>query len=239
MRNVSLWSNRLALDAPCANDVAAIVDACQDPQIPRWTGSIPYPYEEDDALEYIEGVVAPGWKSGHELVWAFHIRDEAEHPNEGTLIQVPRDAADQVPGDENVGLFAGVVSLSMTSGRIASMGVWTARGARGMGYTAEACRLVLDFAFREPKESDPKDLPSGLGLSRIEWRAMVGNEASAGLAQRLGFSYEGLSRRALSTVNGRLLDVWIAGRLAGDTGEATTWPDGVTLLDQENIDTNH
>ncbi|WP_129661510.1 GNAT family N-acetyltransferase [Rothia uropygialis] len=226
MRNVSLRSSRLALDAPCANDVAAMVDACRDPEIPRWTGAVPDSYEEDDALEFIEGVVAPGWKSGSVLTWAFHIRNEADGPGEGTLVQVPRDAADQVPGEgENVGLFAGLVSLSLSSPQTASMGVWTARAARGGGYTAEACELVLDFAFGSPAPQDPKDLPSGLGLTRVEWRAMVGNIPSARLAQRLGFSYEGLSRRALSTANGRLLDVWIAGLLAEDSRDPVRWPE--------------
>ena len=34
-------------------DVPAIVAACQDPEIPRWT-SVPSPYTEADALEWLE-----------------------------------------------------------------------------------------------------------------------------------------------------------------------------------------
>jgi RimJ/RimL family protein N-acetyltransferase len=35
------------------DDVPAIVEACQDPEIPRWT-SVPSPYTEADALEWLE-----------------------------------------------------------------------------------------------------------------------------------------------------------------------------------------
>jgi RimJ/RimL family protein N-acetyltransferase len=35
-------------------DVPAIVAACQDPEIPRWT-SVPSPYSEEDALRYLDG----------------------------------------------------------------------------------------------------------------------------------------------------------------------------------------
>jgi RimJ/RimL family protein N-acetyltransferase len=35
------------------NDVEAIVAACQDPEIPRWT-SVPSPYTEADALAWLE-----------------------------------------------------------------------------------------------------------------------------------------------------------------------------------------
>ena len=35
-------------------DVPAIVAACQDPEIPRWT-SVPSPYTEDDARRYLAG----------------------------------------------------------------------------------------------------------------------------------------------------------------------------------------
>ena len=34
-------------------DVPAIVAACQDPEIPRWT-SVPSPYTEADALAWLE-----------------------------------------------------------------------------------------------------------------------------------------------------------------------------------------
>lgn len=226
MRNVSLVSDRLSLDPPCADDVAAIAAACQDPEIPRWTGQIPSPYDEDDALEYIEGIVAPGWVRGDCLSWAVHLKDGESRPNDGTLLEVPKAAAAQTPGHENLGLFTGIVSLSLCGSGGASIGFWTARGARGMGVTREACELVLDFAFR-PWSEEPEDQTSGLGLHRVEWRAMVGNVASANLARRLGFSYEGLLRQALRTVDGRILDVWIAGLLAEDSREAKDWPEHV------------
>ncbi|WP_143467979.1 GNAT family N-acetyltransferase [Kocuria massiliensis] len=223
MRNVSLVSERLSLDPPCADDVAAIADACQDPEIPRWTGQIPHPYDEDDAMEFIEGIVGPGWARGDCLNWAVHLRDVGFRPNDGTLMEIPKKAADQAPGDENLGLFSGIVSLNLSGTGGASIGYWTAKGARNQGITQEACELVLDFAFRSASErSHP-----GLGVHRVEWRAMVGNVASAKLAQRVGFSYEGLLRSALTTIDGRRMDVWVAGLLAEDSRAVNEWPDHV------------
>lgn len=226
MRNVSLVSERLSLDPPCADDVAAIASACQDPEIPRWTGQVPTPYDEDDALEYIEGLVAPGWARGDCLSWAVHLKEDGVRPNDGSLMEVPKEAAEQTPGHENLGLFTGIVSLSLCGSGGASIGFWTARAARGLGVTREACELVLDFAFR-PSTDASDHQPPGLGLHRVEWRAMVGNVASAGLARRMGFSYEGLLRRALRAVDGRILDVWIAGLLVEDSREMKGWPDHV------------
>jgi RimJ/RimL family protein N-acetyltransferase len=36
-------------------DVPAIVDACNDPEIPRWIPVIPQPYTEHDALAFVRG----------------------------------------------------------------------------------------------------------------------------------------------------------------------------------------
>lgn len=40
-------------------DVPAVTTACQDPEISRWTASIPWPYEEDHAR---------GWIATHETL---------------------------------------------------------------------------------------------------------------------------------------------------------------------------
>ena len=40
-------------------DVPALVEACNDPEIPRWIPLIPVPYTESDALAYIRGEVLP------------------------------------------------------------------------------------------------------------------------------------------------------------------------------------
>ena len=97
-------------------------------------------------------------------------------------------------------------------GGAAEIGFWMAASARGHGYVTEAARAVIDFGFAEP-----------LGLARIQWRAVVGNLASARTARSLGFRYEGLLRQGLSDVRGRH-DGWIAALLPTDDRAPQTWP---------------
>jgi RimJ/RimL family protein N-acetyltransferase len=98
-------------------------------------------------------------------------------------------------------------------GGSAEIGYWMAKQARGKGYLTEAARAVVDFGFA----------PYGLGLARIEWRAVAGNVPSARTARRLGFRYEGLLRQGLSDPRGRS-DGWIAALLAGDDRDPQPWP---------------
>ncbi len=47
-----------------------------------------------------------------------------------------------------------------------------------------------------------------LGLERIEWRAVVGNEASRRVAEKVGFTVEGTRRRIRHGGDGRV-DSWV------------------------------
>jgi len=93
------------------------------------------------------------------------------------------------------------------------IGYWIAPDARGGGRLREAARAVIDWGFDA----------GGLGLLRIEWRAVAGNVASARAARALGFHYEGLLRQALVGPRGRD-DGWIAGLLATDDRMPQPWP---------------
>jgi Acetyltransferase (GNAT) domain len=50
---VKLQDDAILLRPFTRDDVPAIVAACQDPEIPRWT-SVPSPYAESDALGWLE-----------------------------------------------------------------------------------------------------------------------------------------------------------------------------------------
>jgi RimJ/RimL family protein N-acetyltransferase len=41
------------------DDVPAIVEGCNDPEIARWIPTIPHPYTEEDARAFLRGEVAP------------------------------------------------------------------------------------------------------------------------------------------------------------------------------------
>jgi RimJ/RimL family protein N-acetyltransferase len=65
------------------------------------------------------------------------------------------------------------------------LGYWIAEPFWGRGLAAEACRAVLEYAWREIKPE------------RIQARVIAGNTASVRVLEKLGFQYEGTLRRAL------------------------------------------
>ena len=110
------------------------------------------------------------------------------------------------------GVWIGMIGLHGTKpGGDAEIGFWMAKDARGFGYLTEAAARVIDFAFAEP-----------LSLARIQWRAIVGNIASARAARALGFRYEGITRQGLADPRGRH-DGWVAGLLATDDRAPAPW----------------
>ncbi|RKR74204.1 GNAT family N-acetyltransferase [Frondihabitans australicus] len=109
--------------------------------------------------------------------------------------------------------FAGVIELNNLGGQ-SSIGYWLRPQDRGRGLIDEAARAVLDFAL--------SPAPAGLGLDRIEWRAFAGNDASARVAARLGFRFEG-TRRASAVIRGERRDEWVAAILRGDPRERVEW----------------
>lgn len=77
--------------------------------------------------------------------------------------------------------------------RKASIAYYLDAGHQGRGIAAAAVRALLRHAFGE------------LHLNRIELRCASGNAASRGLAERLGFSREGLLKQA-EFLNGAFAD---------------------------------
>jgi RimJ/RimL family protein N-acetyltransferase len=57
---VELRDGDLELRAWTLDDVPALVDACNDPDIQHWIPFIPRPYTEDDARGFIRGEATPG-----------------------------------------------------------------------------------------------------------------------------------------------------------------------------------
>lgn len=77
--------------------------------------------------------------------------------------------------------------------------------ARGRGVVAEAVREAARWAFAE------------LGASRVEWRAVVGNERSRRAAEKAGFVHEGTLRgRHAGRPDGSHPDTWVASLVPAD-----------------------
>lgn len=63
-----------------------------------------------------------------------------------------------------------------------TVGYWVGEAHARRGFTSEATRLVVDFAFHQ------------LGLHRVEAACLPTNAASRGLLEKVGFRYEGYAR---------------------------------------------
>ena len=103
------------------DDVPAIVAACQDPEIPRWT-RVPSPYTREDAARFL-ALAATEAAAGEGLVLAL------ARPEDDRLV--------------------GTVGLMGIADGVAELGYWTAAAARGRGVTARGVALVRDWAAAE------------------------------------------------------------------------------------------
>ncbi|MFF1633555.1 GNAT family N-acetyltransferase [Leifsonia sp. NPDC058248] len=114
------------------------------------------------------------------------------------------------------GELVGMLGLDGIRDDEAEIGFWLAPKVRGLGVMTEAVSLAIDYAFAPE---------GGLGLQRLVWHAFVGNAASAAVARRAGFRFEGL-RRLGGAQRGRRLDDWQAALLRDDPRTpANDWPD--------------
>ncbi|TJZ39946.1 GNAT family N-acetyltransferase [Streptomyces piniterrae] len=184
MEPVTLTTERLVLRPFEPGDAAAVYAACQEPDIPRWT-SLPSPYGLRDA-ELFVGTAAPeGWRG--DTAYAFAVISTAD----GSLIG-------------SMGLIR--LDRLHTPEREAELGYWTAKEHRGRGYTVEAARAVVRWAFHD------------LGVERLEWVAEAGNHGSRAVALKVGFRMEGTQRAKLIR-QGTRRDVWTGALLPSDLPE--------------------
>jgi RimJ/RimL family protein N-acetyltransferase len=110
---------RLRSDA----DTAAIVEACQDPEIPRWT-RVPREYDEAKAHEW------------------FAQAERQRQGGEGLFLLIVDAADDGLLGS------IGLHEINQEEGR-AETGYWLAREARGRGVMTRAVRLLAGWVFAE------------------------------------------------------------------------------------------
>lgn len=88
-----------------------------------------------------------------------------------------------------------------------SIGYYLDQAQNGKGYTTEAVRLAVKYAFKE------------LRLHRIEARIMPRNIGSIRVVEKLGFQKEGLCRKS-AYINGEWEDHFAFGLLAEDFDHA-------------------
>ncbi len=75
-----------------------------------------------------------------------------------------------------------------------AIGYWLSKSAGGKGIMLRCCRIVIDYGF------------NFLDLKRIEIRAATENIKSKAIPEKLGFTFEGIMRKA-ELVGDRLFDI--------------------------------
>jgi RimJ/RimL family protein N-acetyltransferase len=172
-----LTDGTVRLRLPADADVPALVEACQDPAVQRFT-TVPHPYGPDDA-QHFQAMSGTGLSEGI----ALHV--------------VTADAdTDELLGN------AGIRRHRTDVGRW-DVGYLVAPRARGRGVATRSVMLLSRFAFAD------------LGAERIEICAEPENEASLRVAERAGFTREGLLR-AYQVVKGVRRDMIMYSLLAGE-----------------------
>ncbi len=122
MPDVIACADGVTLRLPTPDDIKWLVESCQDPQIPQWTG-IPSPYTHDTASEFVNR--ANTWKAERALARNYLIV-----------------AADGSP----VGM-AGLVRVHADD-RAGEVGYWLAKSSRGKGYATTATRALTAEVLR-------------------------------------------------------------------------------------------
>jgi RimJ/RimL family protein N-acetyltransferase len=115
-------TDRLLLRPPRRDDEDAVFRACQDPEILRWTVSLPDPYTRADAEAWVRDIAPTERAEGRGL--AFVVETDGE-----------------LVGS------AGLTFRSSRPGNGPEVGYWIAPWARRRGYATEATRALVDWAF--------------------------------------------------------------------------------------------
>ena len=118
-----------------------VVQACQDPEVSRYSPAIPFPYAEADAR---------GW---------FAIQEPG---------RVAGESIDFAVADAATGRPLGAIGLHRVDRRLltAETGYWLACEARGHGYMTRAVRLLATWVFEELRfarlelRTDPENVTS-------------------------------------------------------------------------------
>jgi ribosomal-protein-serine acetyltransferase len=147
------------------------------------------PFEAEDSTALLEATRDPEilrwmpWASGHTPAQARDWCSVHAHSNPDEQLNLAIVAE---------GAFSGAVGLTRAawaSGRV-EIGYWVAPWARRQGYAVEATGAVAAYAFAK-------------GLHRVELLAATANFASQRVAERAGFTREGVLRDVLVIPGGR------------------------------------
>ncbi|MEC4019626.1 GNAT family N-acetyltransferase [Streptomyces sp. H27-D2] len=196
MEPITLTTERLVLRPLGPPDADAVLAACQNAEIQRWT-TIPSPYGREHAEDFVGRISPDGWRE--DTLYNFGVFTKEGRAEEGSTEEGSTTESGVLVGS------MGLLELAGLRGpqRQAEIGFWTAAEQRGRGYTAEAARALARWAF------------VSLGVERLEWFAEAGNHGSRAVALSVGFRMEG-TQRARIVHRGVRRDAWAAALLPSD-----------------------
>lgn len=184
------------------------------------------PWQPEDAFA-VRAIMADERMHQHlALPWPYTAEDArrfvTEHAQAGRSAGVRLDCA---IAENASGRLVGSASLRLPTAEDAGaeIGYWVAAADWGQGYATEAVRTLARFGLAN-------------GLGRIQIRCEVPNAASAVVALRAGFRFEGVGRAGLrggGFGGGGLRDGAVFARTASDPDEpiAPSWPELKPLSD--------
>jgi RimJ/RimL family protein N-acetyltransferase len=125
------------------SDIPAVFEACQDPEIARWT-AVPSPYTEQ------------------------HARDFVAHGVPGRQDDVQFAMEDAASGE-----LLGSIAIFQPQEGIGEVGYWVAAPARGRGVAVRAVRLVVGWALeaRDLRRIQIHTLPGNRASERVAEKA--------------------------------------------------------------------
>lgn len=155
----------VTLRAHSADDLARIVEQCNDPESIAWT-TVPVPYGESDARDWVGEKIPQGWEAGATQCFAI----------------------------EHEGRFAGSVDLRSRGHRGAEVGFGLHPEARGKGVMKRAVNLLLDWGFRQQEYAVVtwRANAGNWASRRVVWAAGFHfGETIPGLLEQRGERYDG------------------------------------------------
>ncbi|MEU7028569.1 GNAT family N-acetyltransferase [Streptomyces sp. NPDC046275] len=120
MEPITLTTARLRLRVFTPADTDAVHQACQSPDIQRWT-QVPSPYTREDAELFTTRIVPDGWRADSDYAFAVE-------PLEG-------------------GPLIAAVGLHTRGPGVREVGFWAVAEQRGRGYVTEAVGALAHWAF--------------------------------------------------------------------------------------------
>jgi ribosomal-protein-serine acetyltransferase len=160
------------------------------PKSPSQAGIILRPYEERDAESFVAAVRESVSTVGQWMPWChadYSIAEAREWFAACARSFTDGSAYEFGVFSEKGGEFLGGTGLNQFSklNNFANLGYWVRESRQRQGVATRAARKVIDHGFNR------------LALTRIEIVVAQGNEASEGVARKLGARFEGLARNRL------------------------------------------